>query len=79
MQCYGGGTGVSFIDSTPLAVCHQRRIASHRVFAGLARRGKTLVGWFFGFKLHLVVNDRGKLLACASPRAMRMTGRRSPN
>ena len=64
MQCYGSGTGVSFIDSTPLAVCHQRRIASHRVFAGLARRGKTSVGWFFGFKLRLVVNGRGELLAC---------------
>ena len=64
MHCYGSGTGVSFIDSTPLAVCHNRRIASHRAFAGIARRGKTSVGWFFSFKLHLVVNDRGELLAC---------------
>ena len=64
MNCYGGCTGVSFIDSTPIAVCHNRRIASHRVFAGIARRGKTPVGWFFGFKLHLAVNDRGELLAC---------------
>ena len=64
VNCYGPGTGVSFIDSTPIAVCHNRRIASHRVFAGLARRGKTSMGWFFGFKLHLVVNERGELLAC---------------
>lgn len=64
VNCYGSGSGVSFIDSTPIAVCHNRRIASHRVFAGIAQRGKTSMGWFFGFKLHLVVNDRGELLAC---------------
>lgn len=64
VNCYGSGTGVSFIDSTPMAVCHNRRIASHRVFAGMAQRGKSSMGWFFGFKLHLVVNDRGELLAC---------------
>ena len=35
-NCYGPGAGVSIIDSTPIAVCHNRRIASHRVFAGIA-------------------------------------------
>lgn len=60
---FGTCTGISFIDSTSLAVCHPRRIHRHRVFAGLAARGKTSVGWFYGFKLHLVVNDRGELLA----------------
>jgi transposase len=44
-------------------VCHNRRIHSHRVFDGLAQRGKSSVDWFFGFKLHLVVNDAGELLA----------------
>jgi hypothetical protein len=59
----GRCSGISFVDSTSLKVCHNRRIHSHKVFAGCARRGKTSVDWFFGFKLHLVVNDRGELLA----------------
>ena len=60
--CLGRCTGISFIDSTALAVCKNPRIHSHKVFAGLAERGKTSTGWFFGFKLHLVFNDRGELL-----------------
>jgi hypothetical protein len=56
-----------FIDSTSLAVCHAARIQQHRVFRVDARRGKTSVGWFYGFKLHLVVNDRGELLAFCLP------------
>jgi Transposase DDE domain len=62
--CYGDCSGVSFIDSTPLAVCHNRRISRHKVFKDSAQRGKNSVDWFFGFKLHGVVNDRGQLLAC---------------
>lgn len=61
-SCFGRCTGISFIDSSSLKVCHNRRIAQHRVFAQLAARGKTSVGWFFGFKLHLVVNEHGELL-----------------
>lgn len=61
-HCFGQCSGISFLDSTSLRVCHNRRIASHRVFQGLAARGKTSVDWFFGFKLHLVVNDQGELL-----------------
>jgi hypothetical protein len=59
----GRCSGISFVDSTALAVCDNRRIHSHKVFAGLAERGKTSMGWFYGFKLHLVVNDCGELLA----------------
>jgi len=59
----GPVTGISFIDATALPVCHNRRIGRHQVFDGLAARGKTSMGWFYGFKLHLVINDRGELLA----------------
>lgn len=61
--CKGSCTGISFIDATSIAVCHNRRISRHKVFDGLAERGKTSMGWFYGFKLHLIVNDRGELIA----------------
>jgi hypothetical protein len=59
----GRCTGIACIDSTPLAVCDNHRIATHKVFEGVAARGKTSMGWFYGFKLHLIVNDAGELLA----------------
>ena len=62
--CYGDCSGISFIDSTALAVCHNRRIKQHKVFETMAERGHTSVDWFFGFKLHLVVNECGELLGC---------------
>jgi len=61
--CLGKCSGISFIDATSLAVCDNHRIRQHRVFQGWAARGKTSMGWFYGFKLHVVVNDRGELLA----------------
>ena len=61
--CLGNCTGISFVDSTILTVCHARRINSHRVFKTMARRGKTSTGWFYGFKLHLIINDSGEILA----------------
>jgi hypothetical protein len=57
----GKCTGISFIDSTFLRVCHNRRIYSHKVFKLYAARGKSSTGWFYGFKLHLVINDRGEI------------------
>ena len=60
--CFGTCSGISFMDSTSLKVCHNRRIAQHRVFKDFAARGKTSVDWFFGFKLHLVVNHQGELI-----------------
>jgi hypothetical protein len=58
----GDCSGISFIDSTPLRVCHNRRIHSHKVFDGLAKRGQCSIGWFYGFKLHLVTNDTGEVI-----------------
>jgi len=54
---------VAFIDSLPLPVCHNRRIYNHQVFADFAQRGKSSMDWFYGFKLHFVINDTGDLLA----------------
>lgn len=58
----GTCTGISFVDSTPLRVCRNQRILIHKTFEGLATRGKCSMGWFFGFKLHLVINDKGEIL-----------------
>lgn len=55
-------TGIYFIDSKKLPVCHNRRIHNHQVFKGLAARGKTSTGWFYGLKLHLVVNNIGQIM-----------------
>ena len=60
--CMGKGTGISFIDSTPIRVCKNKRIKRHKVFNGLAQVGKSTMGYFFGFKLHIVINDKGELL-----------------
>jgi hypothetical protein len=59
----GKKTGIYYIDSTALPVCHNKRIQRHKTFAGLAGRGKTSMGWFFGFKLHLVFNDLNEIVA----------------
>jgi IS5 family transposase len=59
----GEQTGVYFADSTQLAVCHNRRLHRHKVFDSLAARGKTSMGWFYGLKLHLVINHKGQVMA----------------
>jgi len=60
--CFGKCTGISFIDSTPLRVCKNKRINNNKVFKGIATTGKSTMGWFHGFKLHLLVNDKGEIL-----------------
>jgi hypothetical protein len=54
-------TGISFIDATSINVCHSKRIRRNRVFKGFAKLGKTTKGWFYGFKLHLVINELGQI------------------
>ena len=60
--CMGEGTGIAFIDSTPIRVCKNKRINRHKVFEGIAQLGKSTMGYFFGFKRYIVVNDKGELL-----------------
>jgi hypothetical protein len=69
LWCYlhlkrGSCTGISFVDATTLKVCQNLRIPRHKVFRGSAGRGQTSIGWFYGFKLHLIINDRGEILSC---------------
>lgn len=64
-------SGLYFIDSSILEVCHIRRAASNKVFKGLARKGKSSVGWAYGFKLHLVINHKGQLMAAKLTHAAR--------
>jgi hypothetical protein len=59
----GKPTGIEFIDSTSLKVCHNVRIPRHKTFAGVAQRGKGTMGWFYGFKLHLIMNHLGEIVA----------------
>lgn len=64
LHCLSGEeTGIYFADSTSLKVCHNKRIYNHKVFEGLAKRGKTTMGWFFGLKLHLIINNKGQIMA----------------
>ena len=58
----GKCTGISFVGSTPLRVCKNQRIHMYKTFKGIAQRGKCSMGWFFGFKLHLICNEKGELL-----------------
>lgn len=58
----GTCTGIAYVDSTPLRVCKHQRILIHKTFKGIAQRGKCSMGWFFGFKLHLIINDKGEIL-----------------
>ena len=60
---FGAMTGISFIDSTAIAVCHPNRAKQHKVFKEQAGWGKSSVKWYFGFKLHLIINDQGEILA----------------
>ncbi len=61
----GKSEGIAFVDSTPLCVCKNIRIPRHKTFKDDAQRGKSSTGWFYGFKLHIIVDDRGEILSFA--------------
>ena len=65
----GACSGISFVDSTPIRVCNNKRIKRNKVFKGIAEVGKSTMGWFYGFKLHIVINDRGEILNFAITQA----------
>lgn len=68
-RCLGTCTGISFVDSTTLEVCHIKREKQHKVFKGVAQKSKSTMGWFYGFKLHLIINDKGEMLSFCFSRA----------
>lgn len=63
MCCLGKSRGINFVDSTHIKVCHNKRIKQNRVFKDVAERGYSSIGWFYGFKLHLIINDKGEILS----------------
>jgi len=60
---FGEETGIYIADPTALPVCHNKRINRNRVFKEIAQRGKTTMGWFYGLKLHMVINHKGSIMA----------------
>jgi len=71
----GKRTGIYYIDSSCLPVCHLKRSKRHKTFDAIAEYGRTSVGWFFGLKLHIVTNDKGELLAFKVTRGSRSDGK----
>jgi hypothetical protein len=68
--CFVECTGITFVDSTKIAVCNNKRIKRNKVFKDPAAVGKSTMGWFFGFKPHLICNDRGNCRIFALPEEM---------
>ena len=75
----GNRTGIYYIDSSCLPVCHLKRSQRHRTFEDVAKYGRTSVAWFFGLKLHIVINDRGELIAFKITQGHRHDGQEAPS
>ena len=63
LRAFGRCTGITFVDSTMIPICHNLRRYANKVFKGIATNGKGTMGWCHGFKLHLACNDRGEIIA----------------
>ena len=61
-RCLGKCTGISYVDSSHIKACHIKRAHSHKVLKDLATKGQYSIGWFFGLKLHFIINDKGEIL-----------------
>ena len=59
----GEHTGIYFVDSTKLAICHNKRTSNNQVFSRLAKGGVSSYGYSLGFKLHLIINNKGDIMA----------------
>jgi hypothetical protein len=60
---FGKETGTYFIDATTIKTCHNKRRHSNKIFKGLAKHSKSSMGYFYGFKLHLIINEKGEFIA----------------
>lgn len=69
LGCFGECSGISFIDSTCIPVIHNKRQFNMKVFKNYATKGKSSMGWYIGFKLHLLCNERGEILNFVLTRA----------
>ena len=69
LSCFGGCTGISFVDSTCIPVIHNKRQYGMKVSKGFAVKGKSTMGWYVGFKLHLLCNEKGEIVNFVLTRA----------
>ena len=60
---FGETRGIYFLDTTKLSICHSMREKRNKVFGKIAEKGKTSMGWFFRFKLHMIINDISRIMA----------------
>ena len=69
LACFGKCSGISFVDSTCIPVIHNKRQNGMKVFRDLATKGKSTMGWYIGFKLHLLCNEKGEIISFVLTRA----------
>jgi hypothetical protein len=53
---------ILFVDSTKLEVCKIWRAGKHKTMKLLATKSKSTTGWYFGIKLHILVDQNGNII-----------------